>query len=82
MEKRRTLTVDQLSESTKRIVVMAAKDLLHGVGQLPSAVEQVEYAIHYRRALTEAEFAALPEAWCAIPAIHDAGRGLILEENT
>jgi hypothetical protein len=81
MEKRYTKTMDSVSESTKRVAIKTAKALLSGVGQFPSAVEQMQLAIHYRRALTEEEYAALDPAWCAIPAVHDAGRGLILEEN-
>lgn len=82
MEKRRTFQVVQVSDSTKRVLVKMAKLLLGGVGQLPSAVEEMSVAVHYRRALTDAEYAALPEAWCAIPAVHEAGRGILLEENT
>jgi hypothetical protein len=61
---------------------MAAKLLISEVGQLPSSVEQMEIAIHYRRALTDCEYLELPPAWRAIPAVHEAGRGLILEEGT
>lgn len=76
------MTVEEVSPSTRRVMVRAAKELLAGVGQLPSAVEQFTLAIHYRRAITDEEWRGLPAAWCAIPAIHEAGRGLILEENT
>jgi hypothetical protein len=72
----------QVPDSSKRVVIKTAKLLLGGVGQLPSSVEQMQVAIHYRRALTDAEYATLPQAWCAIPPVHEAGRGLILEENT
>lgn len=82
IQKRRTLTIAEISESTKRVLVKTAKLLLGGVGQIPSSVEQMQVAIHYRRALTDEEYAKLPQAWCAIPAVHEAGRGLILEENT
>lgn len=66
----------------KRMCILRAKMLLNGVGQLPSSVEQMDIAIHYRRALTDDEIVGLPDAWCAIPPIHEAGHGLILEENT
>jgi hypothetical protein len=82
MEKRRTMTIEELGESTKRVAAKVAKELLGGVGQIPSSLEQQQVALHYRRALTEEEYAALPQSWCAIPPVHEAGRGLILEENT
>jgi hypothetical protein len=82
MEKRQTTPLARVPDSTKRVLVKVAKFLLGGVGQIPSAVEQMQLAIHYRRALTDKEYAALPEAWCNIPAVHEAGRGLVLEENT
>lgn len=82
MQKGRTLTTAELSESTKRVAIKAAKSLLTGVGQLPSSVEQMQLAIHYRRALTDEEYSQLPQSWCAIPAVHEAGHGLILEEGT
>lgn len=82
MEKRRTLTVIELSESSKRVLIKVAKLLLGGVGQLPSSVEQMEVAIHYRRALTDIEYSHLAPSWCAIPAVHEAGHGILLEENT
>ena len=82
MENRRTFQVVQVSDSTKRVMIKAAKLLLGGVGQIPSSVEQMQVAVHYRRALTDEEYARLPESWCSIPAVHEAGRGLVLEENT
>jgi hypothetical protein len=82
MEKRRTLTIVEVSESTKRVLITTAKLLLGGVGQLPSSVEQMQFAIHYRRALTDAEYSQLAPSWCSIPAVHEAGCGLILEEGT
>ena len=82
MHNQRTLRVDEVSESTKRVLVKTAKLLLGGVGQLPSSVEQMMVAIHYRRALTQEEHERLSESWRAIPAVHEAGRGVILEENT
>ncbi len=72
----------RLNHIQRKLVAEFSKSLLQGVGQLPSAVEQFEYAIHYRRAITDDEWKGLPEAWCAIPAVHQAGRGLVLEENT
>jgi hypothetical protein len=82
MDKRRTLEVREVSDGTKRVLIKTAKLLLGGVGKIPSSVEQMHYAIHYRRALTEKEYSQLPQAWCLIPAVHEAGRGLVLEENT
>ena len=82
MENRRTLTTAEISESAKRVVIKTAKLLLDGVGQLPSSLEQMELAIHYRRALTDAEYSELAPEWCSIPAVHEAGHGLILEEGT
>jgi hypothetical protein len=76
------LTIEEISESTKRVAAQTAKTLLGGVGEIPSSLEQQVVALHYRRALTEAEHSALPQSWCAIPPVHEAGRGLILEENT
>jgi hypothetical protein len=78
----RTLGVDDLTEGMRATAITAAKGLLAGVGMVPSAVEQHPVAIHYRRSLTVEEYSALPAAWCAIAAIHQAGRGLVLEENT
>lgn len=82
MIKRRTLTLAEVSDSAKRVAIKVAKLLLGGVGQVPSSVEAMSLAIHYRRALTEAEYKDLSQSWCDIPAVHDAGRGLVLEENT
>jgi hypothetical protein len=82
MRRGRTLTILEVSDSSKRVLVRVAKVLLGGVGQIPSSVEAMALAIHYRRALTEAEYARLPESWCAIPPVHKAGRGVVLEENT
>jgi hypothetical protein len=82
MVKRETLPISKISESSKRIAIATAKTLLAGVGRLPSSVEQMHVGIHYRRALTEIEYGELSPEWCSIPAVHEAGRGLILEENT
>jgi hypothetical protein len=82
MRRQRTLAIEEIPESTKRVVARTAKLLLGGVGEIPSSLEQQVVALHYRRALTEEEYAALPQSWCAIPPVHEAGRGLILEENT
>lgn len=74
--------VVDLNASTKRIIIRTAKELLHGVGQLPSLVDQHQLAVHYRRAVTDAEWSALPQLWCAIAAVHEAGMGVILERDT
>ena len=63
-------------------VVAAAKELLVGVGQIPSAVEQHEVAIHYRKTLSVSEIAKLSMDWCSIPAIDEAGEGILLERDT
>ena len=82
MVQQRTLATAELDHGAVMSAARMAKLLLAGVGQLPSAVELFQVAIHYRRALTDAEYARLPAAWCAIPAVHQAGRGVVLEENT
>lgn len=82
MKHRRTLTIAELSEPTRRVLVRVSKALISDVGQLPSSVEAMGVGIHYRRAITDEEYARLPSTWCAIPAVHEAGRGIILEENT
>ncbi len=82
IEKGKTLPIASVSEVTKRIALTTAKLLLAGVGQTPSAVEQMELAIHYRRSLTDEEVAALPEEWCAIPARDERGMGILLEVDT
>jgi hypothetical protein len=82
MRRGRTLAIEEISESTKRVMVKVAKLLLGGVGQIPSSVEQMQLAIHYRRALTEAEYSRLQPSWCSILPVHEGGRGLVLEENT
>ena len=73
------MPVARLSEMNKRIVIDTAKALLRDVGQVPSAVEQFELAIHYRRSLTDEELAGLPAAWCAIPPRDEGGIGIVLE---
>lgn len=82
MVHRRTLKVVEVSKGTKTLMIKACKVLLDSVGQLPSSVEQLMVAVHYRRALTDDEYRLLSEAWCSIEPIHEAGHGLILEENT
>lgn len=79
MAKRRTLTTEELSESTLRATIGCAKSLLVDVGQKPSSVERMEMAVHYRRALTDEEYALLTPEWCAIPAVHEGGHGKIIE---
>ncbi len=82
VERGKTLHIARLSETNKRIVIATAKALLHGVGQVPSAVEQFELAIHYRRSLTDEELAGLPAAWCAIAPRDEGGVGIVLERDT
>lgn len=82
MAQRRTLTTRELSIDAITALGEVAKQLLSGVGSVPSAVELHSVAVHYRRSLTDEEYARLPEAWCAIQAVHEAGRGIVLEENT
>jgi hypothetical protein len=74
--------VDKLSASNRRVLISAAKKLLEGVGEIPSAVEQMELAIHYRRTMSYAEIALLPLSWCEVPAIDEAGNGLLIEKDT
>lgn len=71
-----------LSPSNQRVLVKVAKSLIAHVGQLPSAVEQMGYAVHYRRAISDFEYGLLPEVWCGLPAVHEAGHGVLLETNT
>jgi hypothetical protein len=70
------------SESTRRVIIKEAKAMLALVGQMPSKLEEYPVSIHYRKAITDEEWKGLPAEWCAIPAVHEAGRGIILEENT
>ena len=76
------IPVQSLSLSNRRVLIKAAKMLISEVGQMPSSVEQMEIGIHYRRALTDGEYSELSPAWRAIPAVHEAGHGLVLEEGT
>lgn len=71
-----------LFRSDRVLMMELAKAELSGVGEIPSALEQIKVAIHYRRALTDAEVSQLNPEWCKIPAIDLAGHGKILEENT
>lgn len=82
IEKGKTLKVAQLSDVNKAILIGIAKSMLRDVGQIPSSVEQMELAIHYRRSLTDEELAALPADWCAIPAVDGSGNGILLEKDT
>lgn len=79
--RRRTLTSAELDRDAVFSMIRTARQLLAGVGQVPSSVELHPVAIHYRRALTEDEYGRLPAAWCAIPAVHEAGRGIVLAED-
>lgn len=63
------------------LLKQVAKELLEGVGENPSKLEQYEVAIHYRKTLTEREIARLSMDWCAIPAIDESGEGILLEEH-
>lgn len=72
----------RLSDVQKRIAVMFAKEMLDGVGCVPSIVEQNELAFHYRRSFTDFEVALLPATWCAIAPVDDGGGGLVLERDT
>jgi hypothetical protein len=74
--------IARLSEINKGYLIAAAKSLLSDVGQTPSAVEQYELAMHYRRSLTDEEIAALPQEWCAIPPVDEGGLGIVLERDT
>lgn len=80
--KRATIPAALVAPAPKRLILAVVKGLLAGVGQLPSVLDQHELAFHYRRAITDEEWAALPASWCAIPAVHEAGLGVILERDT
>ncbi len=82
MKHRKTLRTAEHNDRQRRVAIRSAKTLLLGVGQMPSLVEQFEYAIHYRKAITDTEWQGLPQAWCNIPAVHEAGSGIVLERNT
>lgn len=82
LEKGKTLEITKLSAVNKAILIATAKSMLTGVGQIPSEVAQGTLAIHYRRCLTEAEIADLPQSWCAIPAVDGAGLDVVLEQDT
>jgi len=80
--KQKTIPVSRLSEMNREILKRVAKSVLSNVGQIPSAVEQFELAIHYRRSLSVEEVAQLTMDWCSIPAIDEGGNGMILERDT
>jgi len=80
--KGKTLPIGKLSEVNKRILIAASKSMLSGVGQIPSVVESFQFAIHYRRSLTEEEICYLPGEWCALPAIDEGGLGELIERDT
>jgi hypothetical protein len=82
MHRQYTPRILELPPSTVRVIARTAKSLIADVGQFPSSLERVDVALHYRRAITDEEYQRLPAAWCEIPAVHEAGRGIILEENT
>ncbi len=82
VEKGKTLKVAQLSEVNKAILIATAKSMLRDVGRIPSAVEQFELAIHYRRSITDEELTGLPTEWCAIPPRDEGGLVTILEKDT
>jgi hypothetical protein len=69
-------------KAERAIAAEVAKAELSGVGEIPSLLEQLSVAIHYRRVLTDAEIERLTPEWCAIPAIDEAGHGKLLEINT
>lgn len=71
-----------LFSSERAVAIDLCRQELAGVGEVPSLLEQLEVAIHYRRCLTEAEIATLTPEWCALPAIDEAGHGKELERNT
>jgi hypothetical protein len=78
----RCKVVSKWSAATRRCMAETAKELLRGVGQIPSTLEQGIYCLHYRRSITDAEHALLTPEWCAIPADSFAGRGFLLERDT
>jgi hypothetical protein len=71
-----------LSTGERKLAAELAKNELAGVGRIPSLLERLEVAIHYRRVLTAAEIQELDATWCAMPAFDDAGHGIELERDT
>lgn len=70
----------RLNEVSKGIAIAFAKELLDGVGGRPAVLEHFnDLAVHWRKSLTDAEYAALPQEWCAMPALDAAGEGVVLE---
>lgn len=82
MRGRGPILTRDLSDTAKAIMSRVAKRLIRDVGQLPSRLELFEVAMHYRRTITDAELAMIPAFWMRLPAVHEAGRGIVLEENT
>jgi hypothetical protein len=83
MKHRKTRLFAQLTSGQRKLAIEFAKELLRGVGQFPSRVEHFsEYAVHYRRALTDAEVAGLPPGWMKLKAVDPAGTGIALEVDT
>ena len=46
-----------------------ATELLEGVGQEPTRIDDGHIVIHVRRSITDAEIAGMDPAWLAIPAV-------------
>jgi hypothetical protein len=53
------LPTRKLSAATKRVAIATAKEMLAGVGQGESRVDQTEVAIHCQRSLSDEEVAGL-----------------------
>lgn len=77
----RCRVVTEASTATREIMATVAKELLAGVGCLPSTLELGGYCLHYRKSITEQEEASLDPAWRVIPPDSLAGRGVILEKD-
>ncbi len=78
----RTFRAKQLSTGQRKCAIEYAKQMLQGVGMMPSTVQQNELAFHYRKSLSPEEIDMLPQDWCAIPPRDEGGSGIILERNT
>ena len=82
-DRAKAVGIKHVSELNRKILIDTVKSLLDAVGKLPTALQQGELAIHYRKNMTDEEIREIPGLWCALPAMDDVGQGLVmLEENT
>lgn len=71
-----------MSTGQRKCAIEYAKEMLNGVGVIPSSVQQNLLAFHYRKSLTQEEISLLPKDWCAIPPMDEGGNGKIIEVDT